>query len=82
MKEFKAKYASPLIVAACIAACAPAWSQEATQGGNADTSNAAVLKRIDEMTRQIEELKAQVKANDERLNAAACIFRPDQRGRV
>ena len=71
MKELKAKYASPLIVAACIAACAPAWSQEGAQGGGADSSNAAVLKRIDEMTRQIEQLKAQVKANEERMNAAA-----------
>ena len=72
MKDIKSRVSSPLIVAACIAACTPAWSQDS----GAASSNEAVLRRIDEMTRQIEQLKAQVQANEERVNAAAKAATP------
>ncbi|MCK9685341.1 porin [Scleromatobacter humisilvae] len=67
MKELKLGRSSPLVVAACMAACMPAWSQD----NGAATSNQDVLKRLEEMARQIEQLKAQVKADEEKLNATA-----------
>ena len=68
MKDIKSRVSSSLVMAACIVACTPAWSQ--------DTSNEAVLKRIDELTQQIEQLKAQVKANEDKVNAAARAATP------
>ncbi len=72
MKDIKSRPSPALVVAACIAACSPAWSQDS----GAASSNEAVLRRIDEMTRQIEELRAQVRANEEKANAAVKAAAP------
>lgn len=62
MKRANAKTITPLLVAATLAAGAPAWAQ----GSN----NEAVLKRIEALSREIEELKAQVKASNAKANQA------------
>ncbi|WP_083748700.1 porin [Pelomonas sp. KK5] len=49
------------LIAAAFATSAPAWAQ-------ADASNEALLKRLDALTREMEALKAQVKANEEKAS--------------
>ena len=58
MKKARTRSVAPLLVATSLAAAAPAWAQ--------DNSNEAVLKRIEALSREIEQLKAQVQASNEK----------------
>ncbi|WP_326538098.1 porin [Pseudorhodoferax sp.] len=66
MKHPKANPMAPLIVATSLALAAhPAWSQ------TTDGVSEAVLKRIDALAQEIEQLKAQLKASETRAQSPA-----------
>lgn len=66
MKDAGMKHIKRLLVAASVVAAAPAWSQAS---GGAKVDN-AVLDRIEALTRELEQLKVQVKTNEEKANKA------------
>jgi predicted porin len=61
-----AKSLTQILIATSVAATAPAWSADAAQ-----TSNEALLKRLDALTQEMEQLRALVKTNDEKASKAA-----------
>lgn len=68
MRKTRLQSMTPLLAAASLLAAAPAWSQGANPPGNAGGSEDAVLKRIDALTKEIDELRTQVKANAVKAN--------------
>lgn len=70
MKKANTKSITPLLMAASLAATAPAWAQGHAPAGGSSGANDAVLQRIEALSREIEELKAPVKASNAKASQA------------
>lgn len=70
MKKANPKSITPLLVAASLAATAPAWAQGNAPAGRAPIGMDAMLQRIDALSHEIEDLKAQVRTSQEKASRA------------